>query len=108
MERDQNRNTTAEDAIRLENGEAHPLRENQVHSGKYFELLKIRRQLPVSSKRQEFLDVYHRNQVSIFFLRFRNFNTNPQRSSSCRARQGLVKLRRYLSSSCLMNLHPRA
>lgn len=108
MERNQYRNTTAEEAIRLENGEAHPLRDNQVHSRKYFDLLKIRRQLPVSSKRQEFLDVYHQNQVSIFILRFRNANTNPQRSSSCRARQGLVKLRRYLSSFCLMNLHPQA
>ncbi|KIL89465.1 hypothetical protein FAVG1_07045 [Fusarium avenaceum] len=65
MERNQYRNTTAEEAIRLENGEAHPLRDNQVHSGKYFELLKIRRQLPVSSKRQEFLDVYHQNQVIV-------------------------------------------
>ncbi|SPJ82284.1 probable ATP-binding protein PRP16 [Fusarium torulosum] len=63
MEQSQYRNTTAEEAIHLENGEAHPLRDNQVHSEKYFELLKIRRQLPVSSKRQEFLDVYHQNQT---------------------------------------------
>jgi pre-mRNA-splicing factor ATP-dependent RNA helicase DHX15/PRP43 len=65
MEQIQYRNTTAEEAIHLENGEAHPLRDNQVHSEKYFELLKIRRQLPASSKRQEFLDAYHQNQVSI-------------------------------------------
>jgi pre-mRNA-splicing factor ATP-dependent RNA helicase DHX15/PRP43 len=71
MKRSQYRNTTAEEAIRLENGEAHPLRDNQVHSEKYFELLKIRRQLPVSSIRQEFLDVYHQNQVSIFVPHFR-------------------------------------
>ncbi|KAM0209798.1 hypothetical protein ACHAQI_006262 [Fusarium lateritium] len=65
MEQSQYRNTTAEEAIQLEDGEAHPLRDKQVHSERYFELLEIRRQLPVSSKRQGFLDAYHQNQVIV-------------------------------------------
>ncbi|KAI1037922.1 hypothetical protein LB505_001459 [Fusarium chuoi] len=59
------RDSTAEDGIRLEDGEAHPLRENDLHSRRYFELLTIRRRLPASAKRQEFLDLYHQHQVIV-------------------------------------------
>ncbi|KAF5646686.1 ATP-binding protein PRP16 [Fusarium tjaetaba] len=51
--------TTANEAIKLEDAENHPLRKDKQHSERYFKLLEARRQLPVSSKRQEFLDVYH-------------------------------------------------
>lgn len=61
------RDSTAEDGIRLEDGEAHPLRENDLHSRRYFELLTIRRRLPASAKRQEFLDLYHQHQVAALF-----------------------------------------
>ncbi|KAF4335699.1 ATP-binding protein PRP16 [Fusarium beomiforme] len=64
MDNNTYRNTTAEDAIRLEDGSAHPLRDNDLHSERYFELLRFRRRLPVSAKRQEFLDLYQ-NQVII-------------------------------------------
>ncbi|KPM43385.1 hypothetical protein AK830_g3198 [Neonectria ditissima] len=56
--------TTAEEAMALEDGEAHPLRAG-LHSAKYFEILKARRQLPVSERRQDFLNVYHSNQVTV-------------------------------------------
>ncbi|ENH71050.1 Putative pre-mRNA-splicing factor ATP-dependent RNA helicase prp43 [Fusarium oxysporum f. sp. cubense race 1] len=59
------RDTTAEDAFRLEDGAAHPLRENDLHGRRYFELLSIRRRLPASAKRQEFLDLYHQHQVIV-------------------------------------------
>ncbi|KAF5595243.1 ATP-binding protein PRP16 [Fusarium pseudocircinatum] len=59
------RDSTAEEAIRLEDGEAHPLRANDLHTRRYFELLTIRRRLPASQKRQEFLDLYHQHQVII-------------------------------------------
>ncbi|KAH6990235.1 hypothetical protein EDB80DRAFT_167392 [Ilyonectria destructans] len=61
--------TTAEQAMALEDGNAHPFRA-ELHTGKYFEILKARRQLPVSGMRQSFLNVYHQNQVAIssFFL----------------------------------------
>ncbi|KAF5619516.1 ATP-binding protein PRP16 [Fusarium sp. NRRL 52700] len=59
------RDSTAEDAIRLEDGEAHPLRANDLHTRRYFQLLNIRRRLPASEKRQEFLDLYHQHQVIV-------------------------------------------
>ncbi|EWY89205.1 hypothetical protein FOYG_10130 [Fusarium oxysporum NRRL 32931] len=65
MDRTSFRDTTAEDAFRLEDGAAHPLRENDLHGRRYFELLSIRRRLPASAKRQEFLDLYHQHQVIV-------------------------------------------
>ncbi|KAF5658118.1 ATP-binding protein PRP16 [Fusarium circinatum] len=59
------RDSTAEDAFRLEDSEVHPLRANDLHSRRYFELLNIRRRLPASAKRQEFLDLYHQHQVIV-------------------------------------------
>lgn len=67
MDRTSFRDTTAEDAFRLEDGAAHPLRENDLHGRRYFELLSIRRRLPASAKRQEFLDLYHQHQVAALF-----------------------------------------
>ncbi|KAF5023363.1 hypothetical protein F66182_4566 [Fusarium sp. NRRL 66182] len=65
MEHLRYRNTTADEAIRLEDAVVHPFREGHCHSKKYFELLRLRRRLPVSSKRQEFLDLYHQHQVIV-------------------------------------------
>lgn len=56
--------TTAEEAIDIENGRAHPFRAGE-HSANYFDLLAQRRKLLISGKRQEFLDVYHQAQVSM-------------------------------------------
>ncbi|KAF7539365.1 hypothetical protein G7Z17_g12431 [Cylindrodendrum hubeiense] len=56
--------TTAGQAIALEDGNSHPLRAG-LHTSRYFEILKTRRQLPVSGSRQSFLDVYHQNQVVV-------------------------------------------
>ncbi|KAF4969209.1 hypothetical protein FZEAL_10266 [Fusarium zealandicum] len=56
--------------MEIEDAQDHPLRPGEQHSEKYFALLKARRNLPVSSKRQEFLDVYHEHQASFFPLPF--------------------------------------
>ncbi|KAH6970886.1 hypothetical protein BKA56DRAFT_128737 [Ilyonectria sp. MPI-CAGE-AT-0026] len=56
--------TTAEQAVTLEDGNAHPFRAG-LHASRYFEILKVRRQLPVSGTRQSFLDAYHQNQVIV-------------------------------------------
>lgn len=56
-------NTTAEQAIKLEDGLANPFRVGQQHSAKYFELLRVRRELPVASRRQDFLNMFHAQQV---------------------------------------------
>ncbi|VUC26177.1 unnamed protein product [Clonostachys rosea] len=55
--------TTAEQAEALENSRANPLRAHELHSSNYFQLLNSRRKLPVSLRRQEFLDVYHDSQI---------------------------------------------
>lgn len=57
--------TTAEQAVALEDGNAHPFRAG-LHTSRYFEILKVRRQLPVSGARQSFLNAFHQNQVAIF------------------------------------------
>ncbi|KAF5567982.1 ATP-binding protein PRP16 [Fusarium napiforme] len=57
--------TTANEAIKLEDAENHPLRKDKQHSERYFKLLEARRELPVSSMRQEFLDVYHSTKVIV-------------------------------------------
>jgi hypothetical protein len=59
--------TTADQAIEIENGKAHPLLDRP-RSAKYFELLEARRKLPVSERRQEFLNVYHSGRVSQHFI----------------------------------------
>ncbi len=57
--------TTASSAEGLENGEFNPMAKERRHSAGYFALLKTRRQLPVSKKRQEFLDIYQGSPVMI-------------------------------------------
>ncbi|KAG5799029.1 hypothetical protein H9Q69_001970 [Fusarium xylarioides] len=57
--------TTAHEAIKLEDAKNHPLRKDKQHSAQYFKLLEARRKLPVSSMRQEFLDVYHSTKVIV-------------------------------------------
>ncbi|KAF5709706.1 pre-mRNA-splicing factor ATP-dependent RNA helicase prp43 [Fusarium mundagurra] len=52
-------------AIATEDSKDHPVRPGEKHSEKSFELLKQRRALPVSSRRQEFLNAYHQRQVII-------------------------------------------
>lgn len=61
----QRNQTTAQQAENLEEWEVNPLRDHELHSSKYFQLLESRRRLPVSLRRQEFLDIYHDSQVSI-------------------------------------------
>ncbi|KAJ3521224.1 hypothetical protein NM208_g13393 [Fusarium decemcellulare] len=59
--------TTADQAIALEDGQANPLQPGTQHSKKYFEILKVRRSLPAAQKqaRQRLLDLYHQNQVVV-------------------------------------------
>ncbi|CAH0058527.1 unnamed protein product [Clonostachys solani] len=59
----QQNQTTAQQAESLEDSRANPLRPHELHSSRYFQLLKSRRKLPVSLRRQEFLDIYHDSQV---------------------------------------------
>ncbi|QGI63255.1 hypothetical protein CEK27_007226 [Fusarium fujikuroi] len=65
MDKLQRNKTTAAQAIAIEDGKDHPFRPGETHSTKYFDLLKQRRALPVSAKRQEFLDAYHQHQVIV-------------------------------------------
>ncbi|KAH7177706.1 P-loop containing nucleoside triphosphate hydrolase protein [Fusarium sp. MPI-SDFR-AT-0072] len=65
MENLKRNETTAAQAIAIEDCKDHPFRPGEKHSEKYFELLKQRRALPVSSRRQEFLDAYHQHQVIV-------------------------------------------
>uniref|UniRef100_A0A8H7N6K9 RNA helicase n=1 Tax=Bionectria ochroleuca TaxID=29856 RepID=A0A8H7N6K9_BIOOC len=59
----QRNQTTAQQAENLEEWEVNPLRDHELHSSKYFQLLESRRRLPVSLRRQEFLDIYHDSQI---------------------------------------------
>ncbi|KAF5691235.1 ATP-binding protein PRP16 [Fusarium circinatum] len=57
-----NKQITAAQAIAIEDPKDHPFRPGEKLSEKYFELFKQRRALPVSPRRQEFLDAYHQHQ----------------------------------------------
>ncbi|CAI6087868.1 unnamed protein product [Clonostachys chloroleuca] len=59
----QRNQTTAQQAQSLEEWEVNALRDHELHSSRYFQLLESRRRLPVSLRRQEFLDVYHNSQI---------------------------------------------
>ncbi|CAH0025423.1 unnamed protein product [Clonostachys rhizophaga] len=59
----QRNQTTAQQAESLEDSRVNPLRPHESHSSKYFQLLKSRRKLPVSLRRQEFLNIYHNSQI---------------------------------------------
>jgi hypothetical protein len=64
----QRNKTTAVQAMEIEDRKDHPLRDGP-HSARYFELPKARRALPVSnSRRQDFLNTYHQQQVSKYHL----------------------------------------
>ncbi|KAH3903373.1 probable Pre-mRNA-splicing factor ATP-dependent RNA helicase PRP43 [Saccharomycodes ludwigii] len=57
--------TTSKQAERLESGKINPFTGNNF-TDKYFSILKTRKNLPVHSQRQEFLDIYHRSQIMVF------------------------------------------
>jgi pre-mRNA-splicing factor ATP-dependent RNA helicase DHX15/PRP43 len=66
MESLQRNNTTASQAIAIEDGTVHALRGGN-HTAKYFDILRQRRALPVATRRQDFLDLYHDKQVSKYY-----------------------------------------
>ncbi|KAJ8096873.1 P-loop containing nucleoside triphosphate hydrolase protein [Lipomyces tetrasporus] len=57
--------TSAEQALKAEEGPLNPFNLKQL-SQKYFDILKVRRNLPVHLQRQEFLDLYHSTQILVF------------------------------------------
>nr|5D0U_A Chain A, Pre-mRNA-splicing factor ATP-dependent RNA helicase PRP43 [Thermochaetoides thermophila DSM 1495]5LTA_A Chain A, Pre-mRNA-splicing factor ATP-dependent RNA helicase PRP43 [Thermochaetoides thermophila DSM 1495]5LTJ_A Chain A, Pre-mRNA-splicing factor ATP-dependent RNA helicase PRP43 [Thermochaetoides thermophila DSM 1495]5LTK_A Chain A, Pre-mRNA-splicing factor ATP-dependent RNA helicase PRP43 [Thermochaetoides thermophila DSM 1495] len=57
--------TTAKQAEAVEDSDINPWT-GQRHSERYFKILKARRKLPVNKQRQEFLDLYHNNQILVF------------------------------------------
>lgn len=57
--------TTAEQAQKLESGEVNPFTGNEF-SQKYFDILKVRRDLPVHSQRDEFLKIFQSTQIMVF------------------------------------------
>ncbi|KAA8902075.1 P-loop containing nucleoside triphosphate hydrolase protein [Sphaerosporella brunnea] len=58
-------NTTAEQAMKAENGPSNPFNGKPL-SNQYFKILETRRNLPVHSQRQEFLDMFHSTQIMVF------------------------------------------
>ncbi|KAH8880097.1 pre-mRNA splicing factor ATP-dependent RNA helicase PRP43 [Thozetella sp. PMI_491] len=57
--------TTAAQAGRAEDSTSNPWT-GRSHSQTYFNILKVRRDLPVHKQRQEFLDMYHQSQILVF------------------------------------------
>lgn len=57
--------TTAEQAEALENAQVNPFT-GRDFTPKYFDILKIRRDLPVHAQRAEFLKIYQENQIMVF------------------------------------------
>lgn len=57
--------TTSEQAERLQNGKVNPFT-GRDFTPKYFDILKIRNELPVHAQRDEFLKIYQENQVMVF------------------------------------------
>lgn len=57
--------TTAEQAEKLEDSNVNPFT-GRNFSSKYFEILKVRRDLPVHAQRAEFLRIYQENQIMVF------------------------------------------
>lgn len=58
-------NTTAEQATKLEQAAVNPFT-GRDFTPKYFDILKIRRELPVHAQRDEFLRIYQNNQIMVF------------------------------------------
>lgn len=61
----QRNKTTAEMAQRLESGELNPFTGSEF-SQKYFDILKVRRDLPVHAQRDEFLKIFQSTQIMVF------------------------------------------
>ncbi|SCU83952.1 LAME_0C07492g1_1 [Lachancea meyersii CBS 8951] len=61
----QRHNTTSEQAERLESASVNPFT-GQAFTPRYFDILKIRRELPVHAQRDEFLKIYQQNQIMVF------------------------------------------
>ncbi|KAK7977986.1 helicase associated domain-containing protein [Apiospora saccharicola] len=59
------RATTAKQAVKAEEGDNNPFT-GEPHSPQYFNILKSRRDLPVSKQRKEFLEMYHKSQILVF------------------------------------------
>ncbi|KAK7920648.1 prefoldin subunit 2, partial [Apiospora marii] len=59
------RATTAKQAAKAEDGDNNPFT-GEPHSPQYFNILKSRRDLPVSKQREEFLEMYHKSQILVF------------------------------------------
>lgn len=57
--------TTAAQAEKVEDGKTNPFT-GQEYSQKYFDILKVRRDLPVHAQREEFLKIYHSTQIMVF------------------------------------------
>ncbi|RSL61931.1 hypothetical protein CEP54_006039 [Fusarium duplospermum] len=59
--------TTAAEAMALEDGIGHPMpiQEGKLRKSQYFTMLRDRRELPVSGKREEFLALYQSEQVLV-------------------------------------------
>lgn len=57
--------TTAAEAEKVEDGPLNAFTGNSL-SEKYFDILKVRRDLPVHSQRDEFLTVFHSTQIMVF------------------------------------------
>lgn len=57
--------TTADQAKNLETGKTNPFTGNQF-SQKYFDIYKVRKDLPVHAQRQQFLETFHSTQIMVF------------------------------------------
>lgn len=57
--------STAAQAEKVEDGKTNPFT-GQEYSQKYFDILKVRRDLPVHAQREEFLRIYHSTQIMVF------------------------------------------
>lgn len=57
--------STAQDATKAEDGPLNPFNGKKL-SQKYFDILKVRRDLPVHVQRDEFLEIFHSTQIMVF------------------------------------------
>lgn len=57
--------TTAAMALHLEKGPSNPFN-HKPFSSKYFDILKLRKDLPVHAQRDEFLQIFHLTQIMVF------------------------------------------
>lgn len=57
-------NTTSDYASQLESGQTNPFTGNGF-SQKYFDILKVRQDLPIHQQRKEFLEMFHQSQIMV-------------------------------------------